>query len=253
MSFNKKNTLVYNECIGGETMNRFFTEYTHSIPIIYSHLEGQYRYKLSNPNKPFQILFTEFDYHYISGNIPQEENSVIEEIRNYIEENNPDEFILFSPSTKWENYLSKIMNIIGGVIEFRLSFTLDKSEFERISSSYQFNHKVNLARVTDEKSSSPYYQAEIHENNKLISVSRAFMEGKGNAELDVWTDSKHRYQGLAFEASLVLINKLLDLGFIPNWTCWELKKASHMLAYKLGYINPVRIKAFIWTNEFEKF
>lgn len=234
-------------------MSKLFSEYSHSIPIIHSHLEGQYKYTLSDPNKSFQILFTEFDYHYISGSIPQDENSVIEEIRNYIEDKNSEEFVLYSPNEEWENYLSKIFTYIGGVIDFRMSLTLDKKEFRRIYDNYKFTHKVDLVRFTDKKSSSPYYQAEVYDGENLISFSRAFMEGKGNTELDVWTDSKHRYQGLAFETTLVLINKLLELGFIPNWTCWELKKASQMLAYKLGYINPIKIKAFIWTNDFGRF
>jgi hypothetical protein len=79
------------------------------------------------------------------------------------------------------------------------------------------------------------------------------MEGKGNAELDVWTDSEYRYKGLAFETSLIIIKKLVELGFAPNWTCWEAKKASHMLAYKLGFVNPISIKAFIWTSDFNEF
>lgn len=234
-------------------MKKLFSDYTHSIPIIYSHLEGQYQYTLSNPSKSFQILFTTFDYHYITGDIPRDENSVIEEIRKYIDENNPEEFIIYAPNQEWEDYLSKIFTYIGGVIDFRLSFTLDQDEFNRIYQGYEFNHKVNLVRFSDKISSSPYYQAEVYEDETLISFSRAFMEGQGNAELDVWTDSKHRYQGLAFETSLVLIHKLLSLGLTPNWTCWELKKASHMLAYKLGFINPIKIKAFIWTNDFGRF
>ncbi len=234
-------------------MKDLFSDYSHSIPIIHSHLEGQYNYTLSNPKKSFQIMFTEFGYHYITGNIPKEENSVIEEIRNYIDTHNPEEFILFGPTIEWENYLSKIFTYIGGVIDFRLSFTLDPVEFKRIFEGYKFTHQVDLVRFTDKKSISPYYQAEVYEGENLISFSRAFMEGNKNAELDVWTDSKHRYQGLAFETSLVLINKLLELGFTPNWSCWELKKASHMLAYKLGYINPRKISAFIWTNDFGRF
>lgn len=239
--------------VGGGTMEKLFSDYTHSIPIIHSHLEGQYKYTLSNPNKSFQIMFTHFDYHYITGDIPSDENSVIKEIRQYIEENNPEEFVLYAPNEEWENYLTKVFTYIGGVIDFRLSFTLDQKEFTRIHENYKFTHEVDLVRFTDKLSSSPYYQAEVYENENLISFCRAFMEGKANAELDVWTDSKHRYQGLAFETSLVLIHKLLELGFAPNWTCWELKKASHMLAYKLGFINPIKIKAFIWTNDFGRF
>lgn len=234
-------------------MDTLFSDYSYSIPIIHSHLEGQYKYTLSKPGKSFQIMFTEFDYHYITGSIPKDENSVIEELRAFIEEKNPEEFILFSPNSEWEDYLSKIFTYIGGVIDFRLSFTLNQEEFTRIYDNYQFNHKVDLVRFTDKLSSAPYYQAEVYENENLISFCRAFMEGKAHAELDVWTDSKHRYLGLAFETSLVLIHKLLEVGFTPNWTCWELKKASHMLAYKLGFINPIKIKAFIWTNDFGRF
>lgn len=244
---------MYNISRGGGFMKNPFSDYTHSLPIIHSHLEGQYKYTLSSPNKSFLILYTSFDYHFITGDIPNDEKEIIEELRNYIKENNPEELVLFSPNEEWENYLTKIFTYIGGVIDFRCSFTLDKTEFKRIYDNYQFNHQIDLVRFTDKLSSSPYYQAEVYDNEKLISFSRAFMEGKANAELDVWTDKDYRYKGLAFEASLVVINKLLDLDFTPNWTCWEEKKASQMLAYKLGYINPIKIKAFIWTNDFGRF
>lgn len=234
-------------------MNISFNTYTHSIPIIYSHLEGQYKCKLSDSKHSFQILFTEFGFHYVTGEIPKDENLIIDEIRKYINEHNPEELVLYGPTKEWEDFLSKVFSYIGGVIDFRLSFTLDVDEFRRIYEGYEMKHKVELVKLTDKKSSSPYFQAEVYDNENVISFSRAFMEGKGNAELDVWTDSKHRYQGLAFETSLVLVHKLLEVGLIPNWSCWEPKKASQMLAYKLGFGNPVKIKAFIWTNEFGSF
>ncbi|AIO19589.1 GNAT acetyltransferase [Candidatus Izimaplasma bacterium HR1] len=234
-------------------MKKLFNDYTHSIPIIHSHLEGQYKYTLSEVKYSFTILFTEFDFHYISGTIPEDKEEVISEIRKYIKERKKDEFILFSPNEDWDNYLSEIFKQIGGAIDLRYSFTLDQTAFKKIHDNYKFNHEVKLQRFSDKLSSSPYYQAEVYKDGKVISFSRAYMEGAANAEFDVWTDSKHRYKGLAFETSLVTINKLLELGFTPNWSCWEHKKGSHMLAYKLGFINPIKIKAFIWVNDMGEF
>ena len=234
-------------------MKDLFSSYKHSLPVIYSHLEGQYPYVLSDDKMPFNILFTNFDYHYIVGDQPLVEEDLLSVMRKYIQSNKKEEFILFSPNQEWDDYLSKLFSYIGGVIDLRYSFELDDTEFNRIHSKYKLTHDVNLIKFKDEKSNQPYYQAEVYENGKRISYCRAFMVGKGHAELDVWTDVKHRYQGLAFETSLILINKLLEKKIIPNWTTWEAKKPSHTLAFKLGFKLKKKIRAFIWVNDFGEF
>ncbi len=78
------------------------------------------------------------------------------------------------------------------------------------------------------------------------------MTGKKQVELDVYTSNSYRKQGLAFETSLVLIKYLIDHNLEPNWTCWEQKESSRLLALKLGFKSIQNINAYIWVEDFMK-
>lgn len=230
-----------------------FTDYTHSIPIIFSHIEGQYPLVLSEEKNEFQILFTSFDYHYATGKIPNKEEPLLNVMRNYIKKHKKEEFILYGPNDEWDDYLTKLFSYIGGVIDIRYAFKLDEAQFMRHYNTVELKHEVIIEKIHNEESLKPYYRAVVFEAGEVVSYCRAFMVGKQQAELDVWTESHHRYQGLAYETSLMLIKKLLDEGITPNWTTWEQKKASHILAYKLGFEFERKIKAFIWVDEMGEF
>lgn len=234
-------------------MNKLFKNFKHSIPIIYSHIENQYPYKLSSNKKTFLILFTSFDYHFITGEIPNTDDDLITEMRYYIEKNSIKEFILFAQDTKWEKYLDKIFKKINGVVDLRCSFNLDLIKFTKKFNDYSPKHNPSVKYCTDDNSMKPYYKSLIEKNGNIVCYSNAFMIGRNNAEIDVWTDENHRLHGLAFEASLFLISKLLNNNLIPNWTTWDAKESSRNLAKKLGFNLEYKTKAFIWVEDFGKF
>jgi len=226
-------------------------EYTYSIPIIYSHIEEQYKYEVVfNDEENYGILFTTFDYHYVFGNIPHDKETFIKYLKEYIITNDKDELIVYGPNKEWEKFLSKIFKIINGTCERRFLYYLNEPKFREYDTTNEF---VKLEKIDDPKSRISYPQASIYINGKLISYCRAFMLGKGNAELDVWTDERLRQKGFGFDTSLCLIEHLLDNDIIPNWSCWEERENSHILAKKLGYEIDQKIHAYIWVKDFGKF
>ena len=234
-------------------MLHLFKNYKHSIPIIFSHIENQYQYELSSQNKSFVILFTDFDYHFIAGNIPKSPEEILIEMRKYIKKHSKKEFILFAPNKKWENYLRELFKSINGVVDTRVSYKFDKKRFIEIHDRYKEKYNVDFEISKDGRSLKPFLQSKIKKNLEVISFANAFMIGSGHAEIDVWTREDHRKQGLAFEASLQLIKRLLRENLIPNWTTWAAKKESQMLANKLGFYDGEQIPAFIWVEQFGLF
>ncbi len=223
-------------------------EYRHSIPIIYSHIEKQYKYIIEyNEKENYGVLFTTFDYHYVFGKVPQDQNEFIQLLSNYVTENGKEELILFSPNDKWDKFLKEIFESINGVIDKRYQYQLNKDTFKEYDTTNSF---VKLELKDDNASRIKYPQASIYINGNLISFSRAFMLGKNHAELDVWTDTRLRKKGFAFDSSLCLIEYLLENKITPNWSCWEMKESSRSLAEKLGYELEHKIPAYIWTKEF---
>jgi len=229
----------------------FLKEYPHSIPIIYSHIELQYESKVVfDELDGFGILFTTFDYHYAFGKVPKDTQSFIDYLRDYVKENKKEELILFGPNEEWNKFLYKVMKEIRGTVDKRCLYLLNKEKFEVYDAQNKF---VKLEFVDDENSHIKFPQSNIYINGNIVSYCRAFMMGKGHAELDVWTDERYRKRGLAFDGCLNLIGYLVDQGIIPNWTCWEAKESSRELAKKLGFELVMVYDAFVWVSEFGEF
>lgn len=226
-------------------------EYNHSIPIIYSHIERQYHYDILFDNdENYGILLTCFDYNFAFGDIPKNRGKFINYIREYIKDNEKDEFIIFGPNILWEKFLSKVFKDINGTKDIRCLYYLNENKFKEYNTTNKF---VKLEYIKDRNSMIEYPQASTYVDNKLISYSRAFMIGHHEAELDVWTDKKLRQKGYGFDGSLCLIEHLLKINIKPNWSCWESKTLSNSLAKKLGFELFDRYYAFIWVQDFGEF
>lgn len=57
----------------------------------------------------------------------------------------------------------------------------------------------------------------------------------GLAEVDIWTEEKHRGKGLGKIIAAAFINQCLQLNLIPNWDCFEENIASLNTARNLGF------------------
>lgn len=241
--------------IGGDKMKakyrNFLKEYKHSIPIIYAHIERQYKYDvLFDEEEEYGILLTQFDYHYAFGKAPQNITKFIDYLREYISSKNIEEFIIYGPNKKWNTFLNEVFHKINGKTDKRLIYKLNRSKFNEYDTK---NSYVKLELIDDHHSSKVYPQGSVYINDKLISFCRAFMIGKNEAELDVWTDEKFRLKGFAFDGSLCLLEYLLNEGIEPNWSCWEKKESSHILAKKLGFELSETITTYVWVKEFGSF
>jgi hypothetical protein len=226
-----------------------FSQYSHSIPIVFSHLEGQYSYDTIEGDA-YTILLTPLGFHYVAGTVPKEPEEFLTRIKAYLRSNEVEEFVLFGPNEEWNAFLATIFQQLRGIVDQRFAYGLNVERFRDRYDNHTFEHKVTLDVMVDNESTKPYLQANIRKDDKMVSFCRAFLLGKGHAELDVFTDEAHRGQRMAYETSLHLIQALLERNIVPDWTCWRMKEASQQLADKLGYERTSTIPAYVWVSAF---
>ena len=222
--------------------------YPHSIPIIQSHLEGQYESELFyDEEADYGILLTMFDYHFVFGQVPNHHQALLDVIRSFVHSNDREELILFAPDESWDALLKDLIGEINGTIDQRVLYYLNEDVYNQFDTT---NEYVRLELKNETGSARQYPQASVYLNDHLISFARAPMLGKGEAELDVWTDKQFRQKGFGFDSSITLIEYLLRSGIKPNWSCWKEKELSNMLAQKLGFELYLTYPAYVWAKEF---
>ena len=233
---------------------QLFQLYEHSIPIIYSAIEGQYPCHfyvddLDHPN--FGLLFTQFDFNYFGYiNLDMVDKIEIQKtIREHIIEFEIKECIMFVPTEESEQIIQSIFESFYGVVDVRYSFKLDFEQFTALAKQVVTDN-VHLEYCKDDHALIEFPKCELFIDHMLISFAKAFMLGKSNAEIDVFTNENHRRKGYAKLCSIKLISNLLNHKIIPNWTAWEHKESSHQLANQLGFKLDKKINAFVWVDEF---
>jgi len=240
-----------------ENILKYFEEYSHNIPVIYSHLEGQYQGELifdNEQNPQVVILFTPFDFHYIAGNAEMDDVvNVVEKMifKKYLSRNNKKEAIVFGPSKKWNQVLDQVFKRHQGIIDSRMIFKLNMEKYQNQLNDRQINDKLDYKLLFEKEQDSQlkYPIARVYVEDQSVSFCSGFMLGKGHAEINVETLETYRGNGYAKEAAFTLIDYLLESSIEPDWCAWPFRKASHQLAISLGYELSEEIPAYIWVEE----
>ncbi len=243
--------------INKDKILKCFEEYSHNIPVIYSHLEGQYQgeFIFDNEQSPqVVILFTPFDFHYIAGNAEMDDVvNVVEKMifEQYLCKNNKKEAIVFGPSREWNQVLDQVFKRHQGIIDSRMIFKLNKEKYQKQLNDRQINDNLDYKLIFEKEQDSQldYPIARVYVEDQGVSFCSGFMLGKGHAEINVETLETYRGNGYAKEAAFTLIDYLLKSSIEPDWCAWPYRKASHQLAISLGYELSEEIPAYIWVEE----
>lgn len=229
---------------------KFFSEYTHSQSIIFSHLKGDYPYELyvDDEHKPaFGILYTTLDYHFVFGEIDIDQ--LQQNLMLYIKNHHSQEAIILTPDGNPSETMKEFISRFNGVIGKRFFFKLNKEIFKNIVS--QFNStNIIITKETFKNSKKSYLKASWIENEKELGFSKVFALGNNYGEIDVFTDELHRKKGIAVATSIALIQECLKEGIEPLWTAWSAKIESHKVAERIGFKKVLDIHAFIWIQDF---
>ena len=230
-----------------------FQAYTHSIPAIYSFFEGQFDGHLfvNDILKPeYGILFSFSDYHYVFGNI--EDKHIIKDfekcIVKYIKKHQKQEMILLYHSSKINPSMHQLIKRFNGVLDERCTFEFDPTIYRQCVVEPS---NVMMKREQGYTSKKTYMTAVIQQEKETISYCKAFMSGRKQVELAVWTNAVYRNQGYAKQCTIRIIEDCLRHGLTPCWTAWIAKKASHQLARSVGFHLKAIIPAYVWTSSFK--
>lgn len=234
-----------------------FNGYTHNIPVIYSSMEGQYDGQLfvdSVNHAQAAILFTPFAFHFVAGN-PNLDNIIdmLDEIifKQYLAETKQKEAIIFCPSEKWDIVLDEVFARHNGLKDSRKVFCLNRDQFKKVQAGQKALDGVENKLLYEKANGSKkkYPVSRIFKGTKCISFCSGFMLGKGHAEIDVHTEEAYRGMGYAKEASITLINGLLESRIEPNWCTWPYRIESQKLALSLGFELKEKVPVHIWVEE----
>lgn len=237
-----------------------FESYTHNLPVIYSSLEGQYNGELyvdSESSPHIALLYTPFGFHYVAGdpNHPEAATAIEQCLfQEYLPLTGQKEAILFSPNENWDNQLGIVFQSHRGVKDGRNIFRLNKEHFKEILRNHITQPEVvrKIAYEHENESQTEYPVCRVFVNDHCVSFCSAFMLGKGHAEIDVFTEEDHRGKGYAKEASLGLIEALLEKQIEPDWCTWPYRVESEKLAYSLGFELKAIVPAHIWFKDAEE-
>ncbi len=236
---------------------QLFQEYNHNIPVIYSSLKGQYNGELyvdSENDTQAAILFTQFAFHYVAGN-SESRNAIdiLDEVifQKYLSETGQKEAIVFCPDQKWNKVLDEVFSRHNGIKDCRKIFRLNKDKYKEVQTNRIDLHglKKTLQYEKENGAGKEYPVCRIMNGEECISFCSGFMLGNGHAEIDVSTKDPYRGKGYAKEASITLINELLENEIEPDWCTWPYRIGSEKLALSLGYELKSIVPAHIWVEE----
>lgn len=235
---------------------KLFSNYEHSIPIIYSALEEQYPSHLyvdDLDNPKYGVLFTKFDYNFLCYfEIADVESDEIKQtIKEHINTYDINECIMFAPSTEGEKIIQPIFKAFRGVIDVRYAFQFDSNKFQELYEKINTD-EIHLIYIKEDESLIDFPKCEMTINQQVVCFAKAFMIGNSFAEIDVCTQDQYRRKGYALACSIKLIYELINKHITPQWTSWEHNVSSHQLANKLGFQLSKKINAYIWVDEFGK-
>ncbi|MGE5614263.1 MAG: GNAT family N-acetyltransferase [Bacillota bacterium] len=240
-----------------ENYLHLFSNYTYNIPVIYSSMEGQYDGELyvdSVNNPQIAVLFTPFAFHFVTGDAEADNIvDILDDIifKQYISQTNQKEAVVFAPDPKWDKVLNEVFTKYHGFKDRRKVFRLNKDKFNEIKTGRDGLDGIEckISYTQDGGAGKPYPISRIFIGGECVSFCSGFMLGKGHAEIDVATMEMHRGKGYAKEASIALINELLQKGIEPDWCTWPYRIESEKLALSLGFELADEIPAYIWVED----
>ena len=233
-----------------------FQAYKHSLPVIFSSLNGQYPGSLfveKEGDTILALLTTPFCFHFVAGDIkmPDAAKRLHDILFNqYLRDTQQPEAIVFCPDETWYGLLEEVFERHHGVKDVRKRFGIKKDSFEAAVSRLKEPDGIQtiLTEEQDFGSAIPYPVCRIMKDGACVSFCSGFMLGSNHAELDVGTEEGHRGKGYAKWAAATLIAELLRRGMEPDWCTWPYRVESQALGKVLGFEPLSDVMAYIWSE-----
>ena len=247
-----------------------FKKIKHSIPIIFSLLEGnsQGMIYVDNINKPQTAFIYLTDcFSYIVGNhLNTRFNEQLKDFihNTYLPQLNSNELIIFTFNKAWDLQLSSVLSDLKSIKIKRVVYDFDVSIFRKATIDWQIPsdfcvHKYNSENIKNFTVLNSWLSAEkflqnglgvyISKKTEVIAYCYSVYAGNNNVEIDIFTNEQYRGKGYATYLAKCFINECLQKGLTPNWSCWPEKKSSMKIAEKLGFTNKQELSVHLWASD----
>jgi RimJ/RimL family protein N-acetyltransferase len=136
------------------------------------------------------------------------------------------------------------------VLDGKLRLT-PSSEFElrKIDKALLDDFPVELMpRQTDEEFLRHSFGYALLRGQELVSQCVVAFRSTTAAELSVKTSENYRRQGMAVPVCAAVIDKIIQDGLNPTWSCWDFNEASWKLGQKLGFELDNTKQLYLWDQ-----
>ena len=237
-------------------LTNLFAEYKNNIPVFQSALDGNYEGTafVDNDTAPsWAVLQLPICFHFVAGRLIEKE--ILEDIlyNSILSVQDEKQLIVFSPSNEWQPLLESIFLPRKGFIVPRKMFKFSHEKYQAAidsQSAMPDNAKIVTAkeRIEGDFCKNDEWVSRLLVNGECVSTCAAPMTGGGYAEIDVKTHPDFQGRGYATIVTLALIQKLLEDSLIPCWSAWPYRKASRLLAEKVGFTPEPDVNAWLWDE-----
>ncbi len=248
---------MYNKLTGRDIqmVRPLYESYTSNRAPIFSIFEGQYdgcAYVDDIHDIQWAVLRTPFLQHFVAGTPTDGCAPVLEDIlfHDILAGQEEKEIVAFADSERWNDVLCEIFQKRHGVSDGRKIFAFSADGYGKVARPVlpeDIQPTMVKTRVIP-GSHTDTWSVKLIFDDKAICHCDAIMIGGGMAEIDVGTEEAFRGKGYATAAATLLIDKLLQDGLTPSWSCWPFRVESQGLAKKLGFLPQPDAKAWIWVE-----
>ena len=88
----------------------------------------------------------------------------------------------------------------------------------------------------------------VMRDETVVSECSTFFVGHHQAELSVYTSEDFRQQGWGTRAAAACIQRCLERGLAPTWSCWTTHTGSRALAARLGFDDVCEVPVYCWRK-----
>lgn len=232
-----------------------FTDIGHSIPIVFSVLEGTaagrvFVDRLPQPRSAFVHVAGAFSY--VVGDGADETFGrelvalVFDELLPSWEEQ---ELVLFAFSDAWRAKLDQLLAPKGAIRIHRKTFAWDPNrapEWRTWRSRMPAGYRMESTALAE---GDPRFGVRMLKSEEAVGECTSVFVGRGEAEIDIHTEESHRKLGLGTLTASAFLEECLSRGLRPNWTCWPEREGSIALAKKLGFVETADVPAHLWVPD----
>lgn len=235
-----------------------FQGITHNIPVVHAVLEGNSPGLVfaDSPERPTcALVCTQVGFHFVAGRTDNPAFNaalariVLDQVPARIGES---EVVLFGLTPGWFETARDLLRDRKTMTVPRLVFRFIPERFAALGDwRTRLPQELRMVEVDAPLArhmglGQPFFASAddfvrlglgmvLMDGDKIACTCTSVFVGAGQVEIDIATDEAYRRRGLATLTAWAFIERALQRGLTPAWSCWPGRVGSARLAEKLGF------------------